>query len=168
MNKALVMQLARCEYVERRENASLGNSGTGKTHVALGLGAASAGDQWSSPCTSMEARDERRLLCRAGAPQPIDDPSCPVPHRRRIALRGLQPALRARLHRGNRQPPIRRVDRGFRLGVPYRSAAGPPHPPRAHPPIPRDVHFGGLEELKDSTALHLTYTSQLGATDGAV
>ena len=37
-------------------------------------------------------------------------------------------------------------------------------------PIPRwDVHFGGLEDdLKDSTALHLTFTSQPGATDSAV
>ena len=30
-----------CEYIERRENViALGNSGTGKTHVALGLGLA--------------------------------------------------------------------------------------------------------------------------------
>ena len=35
------MQLARCEYVDRRENViAIGNSGTGKTHVALGLGLA--------------------------------------------------------------------------------------------------------------------------------
>ena len=35
------MQLARCEYVDRRENViAVGNSGTGKTHVALGLGLA--------------------------------------------------------------------------------------------------------------------------------
>ena len=41
VNKALVMQLARCEYIERRENViAVGNSGTGKTHVALGLGLA--------------------------------------------------------------------------------------------------------------------------------
>ena len=34
-------QLARCEYVERRENIiAIGNSGTGKTHMALGLGLA--------------------------------------------------------------------------------------------------------------------------------
>ena len=34
-------QLARCEYIERRENLiAVGNSGTGKTHVALGLGLA--------------------------------------------------------------------------------------------------------------------------------
>ena len=41
--KALVMQLARCEYIERRENViaiAIGNSGTGQTHVALGLGLA--------------------------------------------------------------------------------------------------------------------------------
>ena len=37
-------------------------------------------------------------------------------------------------------------------------------------PIPRwDVHFGGLEDdLKDSTAPHITFTPQLGATDSAV
>ena len=41
LNKQLVMQLARCEYVGLRENViAMGNSGTGKTHVALGLGAA--------------------------------------------------------------------------------------------------------------------------------
>ena len=41
LNKALVLELARCEYIERRENLiALGNSGTGKTHIALGLGLA--------------------------------------------------------------------------------------------------------------------------------
>jgi DNA replication protein DnaC len=41
LNKALVLELARSEYVLRRENViALGNSGTGKTHVALGLGLA--------------------------------------------------------------------------------------------------------------------------------
>ena len=36
LNKMLVLELARCEYVERRENIiALGNSGTGKTHIAL-------------------------------------------------------------------------------------------------------------------------------------
>ena len=38
VNKALVMELARCEYIERRDNViAVGNS---KTHVALGLGLA--------------------------------------------------------------------------------------------------------------------------------
>jgi DNA replication protein DnaC len=36
LNKTLVLELARSEYVARRENViALGNSGTGKTHVAL-------------------------------------------------------------------------------------------------------------------------------------
>jgi DNA replication protein DnaC len=41
LNKSLVLELARSEYVGRRENIiAVGNSGTGKTHVALGLGLA--------------------------------------------------------------------------------------------------------------------------------
>ena len=41
LNKMLVLELARGAYVERRENViALGPSGTGKTHVALGLGLA--------------------------------------------------------------------------------------------------------------------------------
>ena len=41
LNKMLVTELARGEYITRRENViALGNSGTGKTHVALGLGLA--------------------------------------------------------------------------------------------------------------------------------
>ena len=36
VNKQLVTRLAVCEYVERRENViAMGNSGTGKTHMAL-------------------------------------------------------------------------------------------------------------------------------------
>src|ERR1700709_1515118 len=38
LNKMLVLELARPEYILRRENiVALGNSGTGKTHVALVL-----------------------------------------------------------------------------------------------------------------------------------
>src|SRR6056297_4044795 len=41
LNKMQVLELARCEWVDRRENViALGPSGTGKTHVALGLGLA--------------------------------------------------------------------------------------------------------------------------------
>ena len=41
VNKQLVMQLVRCEYVQRQENVTaIGNSGTGETCVALGLGLA--------------------------------------------------------------------------------------------------------------------------------
>ena len=38
LNKMQVLELARCEWIERRENViALGPSGTGKTHTALGL-----------------------------------------------------------------------------------------------------------------------------------
>src|ERR1700730_3576083 len=41
LNKPLVLELARCEYVVARDNIiALGNSGTGKTHACLALGLA--------------------------------------------------------------------------------------------------------------------------------
>ena len=41
LNKVQVLELARCNWIERKENViALGPSGTGKTHVALGLGLA--------------------------------------------------------------------------------------------------------------------------------
>jgi DNA replication protein DnaC len=41
LNKALTMELARCEFIDRRENViAPGPSGTGKTHLAPGLGLA--------------------------------------------------------------------------------------------------------------------------------
>src|SRR5690606_15645703 len=46
LNKMLVLELARCEWIERRENViALGPSGTGKTHVAIGLGLAACQKQ---------------------------------------------------------------------------------------------------------------------------
>ncbi len=71
LNKMLVLELARGEYVERRENViALGNSGTGKTHVALGLGLAACQKGLSVGFATaaalvhelLEARDEKRLL----------------------------------------------------------------------------------------------------------
>ena len=71
LNKMLVLELARSEYVLRRENViALGNSGTGKTHVALALGLAACQKGFTVAFTTaaslvnqlMEARDERRLL----------------------------------------------------------------------------------------------------------
>ena len=71
LNKMLVLELARCEYVERRENIiALGNSGTGKTHIALGLGLAACQKGLSVGFLTaaalvhelMEARDGKRLL----------------------------------------------------------------------------------------------------------
>jgi DNA replication protein DnaC len=71
LNKTLVQELARCEYVDRRENViALGNSGTGKTHIALGLGLAACQRSLVVRFTTasalvhglLEARDERSLL----------------------------------------------------------------------------------------------------------
>jgi DNA replication protein DnaC len=71
LNKMMVLELARCEYILRRENIiALGNSGTGKTHIALSLGLAACQKGFSVAFTTaaalvhqlMEARDERRLI----------------------------------------------------------------------------------------------------------
>jgi len=71
LNKTLVLELARSEYVTRRENIiAVGNSGTGKTHIALGLGLAACQKGLSVGFTTaaalvhelLEARDEKRLL----------------------------------------------------------------------------------------------------------
>ena len=70
LNKMLVMELARCEFVTRRENIiALGPSGTGKTHAALGLGLAACQKGMRVRCVTaaalvhemIEAVDERRL-----------------------------------------------------------------------------------------------------------
>jgi DNA replication protein DnaC len=71
LNKMLVLELSRCEFVARRENViALGNSGTGKTHVALALGLAACQKGFTVAFTTaatlvnqlLEARDERRLI----------------------------------------------------------------------------------------------------------
>ncbi len=71
LNKTLVLELARCDYLARRENVLLlGNSGTGKTHIALALGLAACQRGYRVRFTTtaalvgelIEARDERKLL----------------------------------------------------------------------------------------------------------
>lgn len=73
LNKMMVMDLTRCEWIGRRENVIvLGPSGSGKTHAALGLGLVAC--QKGLPVAFvtaaalvielMEARDEKRLLRR--------------------------------------------------------------------------------------------------------
>ena len=70
LNKSLVLELARCEWIEQRENCiALGPAGTGKTHTALALGLAACQKNHSVLFVTaaalvhelMEARDERRL-----------------------------------------------------------------------------------------------------------
>ena len=71
VNKRLVLELARSEYLDRRENVlALGNSGTGKTHLALALGLAACQKGYRvrfTPAAALvnellEARDDKRLL----------------------------------------------------------------------------------------------------------
>ena len=71
LNKMQVLELARCEWIDRCENViALGPSGTGKTHIALGLGLAACQKGLTVRFTTaaaivhelMEARDERQLL----------------------------------------------------------------------------------------------------------
>ena len=85
LNKMQVLELARCEWIERRENViALGPSGTGKTHVALALGLHACQKGLSVGFTTaaalvnalMEARDERRRVVtshRARAAEGIGD-----------------------------------------------------------------------------------------------
>ena len=71
LNKRLVLELARSEYLDGRENVlALGNSGTGKTHLALALGLAACQKGYRVRFITaaalvnelLEARDEKRLL----------------------------------------------------------------------------------------------------------
>ncbi len=71
LNKMAVQELARCDYIERRENIiAVGNSGTGKSHIALGLGLAACQKGLAIGFITaaalvhslIEARDEKRLL----------------------------------------------------------------------------------------------------------
>lgn len=70
LNKSLVLELMRCEWIDKRENIiALGPSGVGKTHTALALGLAACQKGISVAFTTaaalvhelMEARDEKRL-----------------------------------------------------------------------------------------------------------
>jgi DNA replication protein DnaC len=71
LNKLLVLELMRGEFIDRRECVlALGNSGTGKTHIALAIGLAACQKGHRVRFTTaaslvhelMEARDEKRLL----------------------------------------------------------------------------------------------------------
>jgi DNA replication protein DnaC len=149
LNKMQVLQLARCEWIDRRENViALGLSGTGKTHVALGLGLATCQKGLAVAFITaaalvnelMEARDERRLLRAqkqmAAVKLLIIDELGFVPLSKtgcRAAVRGDLPAIRARRHPDHQQPAVRRMDRGLRHRTPRRRPPRPPDPPRQHP-----------------------------------
>ena len=133
VNKQLVMELARCEYIEHRENviAAL-NSGTGKTHVALGLGLAACQKGMSVGFTTAGRAHGGQRRSPAAQPAAATGPPQashhrrvglrpPLHHRCGTPLRGLQPALRG----PSWSPPTcpRRVDRRVRLREAHRRSA---------------------------------------------
>ena len=152
LNKHLVMQLARCEYVDRNENViALGNSGTGKTHVALGLGLAACQRGLSVGFTTaaalvhelIEARDEKRLLNLqkklARLKLLIIDELGFVPLSK-TGAELLFEVFSQRYERGSvlvlpgkDQSTLRRVDRGVWVREANGSSPRPPHPPCPHP-----------------------------------
>ncbi len=82
-SQALVLELARGEFIDRKENVlALGNSGTGKTHIALALGLAACQKGYRVRFTTaaslvhelLEAKDEKRLLRLPGHRPPLQPP----------------------------------------------------------------------------------------------
>ena len=148
VNRQLVTQLARCEYIERRENViAIGNSGTGKTHIALGLGLAACQKGLTVGFTTasalvnelMEARDEMRLLNLqkrlARLKLLIIDELGFVP----LSMTGAEllfEVFSQRYERGSvlvtTNPAVRRVDRDVRVREVDRRSAGQAHTPRPH------------------------------------
>jgi len=70
LNRNLVIELSRCEYIARRENVlAIGNSGTGKTHIAIALGINACKEGYrvrfftaaGLVTALMEARDDKAL-----------------------------------------------------------------------------------------------------------
>jgi DNA replication protein DnaC len=149
LNKKLVLELARCEWVGRRENVlALGNSGTGKTHIALALGLAACQRGMRVRFTTaaalvhelLEARDEKRLLRFQKHLQRqellIVDELGFVPLSKagaEMLFEVFSQRYERGLHAGDIESAVRRMDRGAGLRAADRGAAGPADAPRTHP-----------------------------------
>lgn len=81
VNKMMIAELARCEFIDKRENILfVGNPGTGKTHLAIALAAAACAKSYhvrffrvTELVTHLiEARDERSLLGLKGRLAKLD------------------------------------------------------------------------------------------------
>lgn len=81
VNKVMIAELARCEFIDKRENVLLvGNPGTGKTHLAIALAAAACAKGYRTRFVRVtelvtlliEARDERGLLGLRGRLAKLD------------------------------------------------------------------------------------------------
>jgi DNA replication protein DnaC len=149
LNNALVPELARSEYVPPRENViAVGNSGAGRTHIALGLGLAACQKGLSVGFTTaaaavhelIEARDEKRLLRLqrqlAGYKRLVIAELGYLP----LSQTGAEllfEVFSRRYERGSTivtsKSPLRRVDRCGRLRAAHRGTPRPAYPPRPHP-----------------------------------
>ena len=149
LNKKLVVELARCEWIGRRENVlALGNSGTGKTHIGLSLGLAACQQGFRVRFTTaaalvhelIEARDEKRLLRYqknlSRQELLIVDELGFVPLSK-TGAEMLFEVLSQRYERSstlvNQQSAICRMDRSAGFGAADRRAAGSIDAPRSHP-----------------------------------
>ena len=149
VNKRLVLELTRSEYLDRRENVlALGNSGTGKTHLALALGLAACQKGYRVRFTTaaalvnelLEARDDKRLLRfqKQLAKQDllIVDELGYVP----LSKTGAELLFEIFSQRYEQastlvslESPLQRMDRDLRLRTADWRAARPADPPRPHP-----------------------------------
>jgi DNA replication protein DnaC len=144
LNKSPVLDLARCEFIERKENIlALGNSRTGKTQIALGLAACQRGFRVRFTTAAslahelIEAKDERRLMrfqkMLSSLELLIIDELGFVP----LSKTGAELLFEVFSRRYERSATLvtsnlsfKRMDRSVRIGAADRSPAGPAHPPR--------------------------------------
>ena len=152
LNKALVLELARCEYIERRENLiALSNSGTGKTHIALGHrpgglpeGRSSVGFITAAAMVHdlLEACDDKQLLRLQKKLVTyklliVDElgfvPLSKTGGELLFSMSVSANATSRDLTLVTTNRALRRMDRRVRLRAPHRRTARSPHPPRRHP-----------------------------------
>ncbi len=143
VNKRLVLELARSEYLDRRANVlALGNSGTGKTQLALALGLAACQKGYRVRFTTAAAlvnelpRRGMTSACRsarqAGSVDRRRARLCAVVEDRRRALFEIfsQRYEPSTLVTSNL---LQRMDRDLRVRTADRRAARSTDPPRPHP-----------------------------------
>ncbi|WP_288142905.1 ATP-binding protein [Mesorhizobium sp.] len=125
VNKMLVLELARCEFILRREKViALGISGTGKTHVALVLGIAAC--QKGFPVDALQQCRSLARHARMAGFVAVD-----VVGQSPLVLHELLPADITRMGSLKANLPVRDGD----LGRP-RAINAMAKPPAIHPPRP--------------------------------
>ena len=149
VNKPLVLELVKGEYLDRRENLLLvGPSGTGKTHLATGLGIAACGQGRKVRfyrvteliTTLLEAKEERQLLRIRSQLAKLDllilDELGYVPASKTGAELRFD-VIATAYERGQRdrhhEPAVRELDRGAWQRALNRGGPGSAHPPLPHP-----------------------------------